>query len=754
MGDNLQWSSGVGVLWGRLRQKVGDDVGLNQVLLFLAEEYPEMLQQVCLAPGLDRVHEQAKQALAGGERGAGLSLDALAAPAGKWARERGKDRAYERDLVAAVLELAGLPVRPTAPAPDVAPRREPVFAPGPTPAEGKATPDQPTVESADEQPAALQTWRPRTAAPHLESLGRDLTAEAASGELPPILGRDRELELVVETLCRPSKPNPLLLGPAGVGKTAIVEALAQRVVTGQVPAPLKDVRVFALQTSDLVQGMGIVGQLEERMREVVAEAEQPGLIVFLDEVHTVVGAGAGGRSANDVANILKPALSRGKMLCIGATTDGEYTRHLSGDAAFERRFQVVRVQELEPGATRTAIEARAAVLGQRSGVAVEGEALDAIIALSGRYLRHRRFPDKAIDILDQSLARAVVLGLERCDADLVREVVARVVGLPVTPHERDQRLDRLAAEMVERAGIRAEDADRVVRRLRVTMANLDLRPGRPNLVVAVPGLPRAARLAQVLAEVLLGDGARVMEEDFASYTHPADVTRLIGAAPGYVGHDQEPRLHLQLRQQPWSVVLLRAVDCAHPAVQGVLGKALSEGVLRDARGEDTSWADSLCVVGLAAGAAEAAPVHTVGFLTPADGGGGAGPSAPELDPVLLGCLDLVCAPEGKRAAPPPQWVSSQLLEPLAARWRHETGCTLEWGDGFDRWVAGRVEEQGLEGAGLERWFEEQVVAAVVAAAAASPAGRGLRVAVGTGNEVAVTAVDDRVEPGPGPAPGS
>jgi ATP-dependent Clp protease ATP-binding subunit ClpA len=560
--------------------------------------------------------------------------------------------------------------------------------------------------------------------------------------------------MVVETLCRPSKPNPLLLGPAGVGKTAIVEALAQRVVSGQVPAPLRDVRLFALQTSDLVQGTGVVGELEKRMREVVTEAEQPGLILFLDEIHTVVGAGAGGRSANDVANILKPALSRGRMLCIGATTDGEYTRHLSGDAAFERRFQVVRVQELEPAATRAAIEARAAAFGQRSGVTVDGEALDAIIALSGRYLRHRRFPDKAIDVLDQSLARAVVLGLPRCDADLVREVVARVVGLPVTSAERDQRLDRLAREMVERVGLRAEDADRVARRLRVTMANLDLRPGRPNLVVAVPGLPRAARLAQVLAEVLLGDGARVVEEDFSSYTHPADVTRLIGAAPGYVGHDQEPRLHLQLRQQPWSVVLLRAVDHAHPAVQAVLGKALSEGVLRDARGEDTSWADSLCVVGLAAGVTEASPAHTVGFLTPAHGGTESGPATPELDPVLVGCLDLVCGPEGQRAAPPPEWVSSELLEPLAVRWHYETGCTLAWGEGFEQWVAARAEELKLEGSGLERWFEEQVVAALAAAASGCPGARALSVTVGSGGEVTVTTIDDQGEPGMEPAPAS
>lgn len=750
MGDKAQWSSGVGVLWDRLRQKVGEDVGLNQALLFLAEEYPEMLQQVCLAPGLDRVREQAKQALAGGERGAGLSLDTLATPAGRWARERGKDRAYERDLIAAVLELAGLSVRPTAPG--AAPARGPAFVPGMPSGEGKTTPDRMAAEPSEPEPAATPAWRPQTAAPQLESLGRDLTAEAASGGLPPILGRDRELELVVETLCRPSKPNPLLLGPAGVGKTAIVEALAQRVVSGQVPAPLKDVRLFALQTSDLVQGMGVVGELDKRMREVVTEAEQPGLIVFLDEIHTVVGAGAGGRSANDMANILKPALSRGKMLCIGATTDGEYTRHLSGDAAFERRFQVVRVQELEPAATRAAIEARAAAFGQRSGVAVDGEALDAIIALSGRYLRHRRFPDKAIDILDQSLARAVVLGLERCDADLVREVVARVVGLPVTAAERDRRLDRLASEMVERAGIRAEDADRVVRRLRVTMANLDLRPGRPNLVVAVPGLARAARLAQVLAEVLLGDGARVVEEDFSSYTHPGDVTRLIGAAPGYVGHDQEPRLHLQLRQQPWSVVLLRAVDCAHPAVQGVLGKALSEGVLRDARGEDTSWADCLSVVGLAAGAAEGLQPHTVGFLTPADGGAQVGPPASELDPALLGCLDLTCGPEGLRAAPPPRWVASQLLAPLAARWHHETGSMLAWGEGFEHWVAARAEEHHLEGAGLERWFEEQVVAAVAVAATTSPGARTLSVGVGAGGEVVVTANDEPTEPGPEPEP--
>lgn len=705
-------SAGAAVLWQKIRSagKQPGEVPLNLALNAIIASYLQLFGEVALVPDVQAFRREVADKAARGEEGKAISFEDLAALARRLADERGQSKVFERDLVAAAATFAGVPIRPTADLWQAAAGA----TPPPTIAKEANTPAASAAPAAAAGPGApTPGWKPYAAAPMLESLGRDLTAEAASGKLARVVGRDEETQLVIETLSRDTKRNPLLLGPAGVGKTAIIEGLAQRMVRGEVPRGLRNLRIFALQATDLVQGMGLVGALEERMKKLIIEAEQPGIVLFLDEIHAVVGAGAGGKSSNDVANILKPALARGAMACIGATTDGEYSRYLAGDAAFERRFQPLRVQELGRDATLEILRGLAHRAGEKDGIAVDEAALEGAVSLAARFMRNRYLPDKAIDIFQHALARARVSERAEIGVPEIHEVVRRMVSVPVDGQELTQRLDRLEEALQTRGGLEPGAAHQLVQRLRVTMRSMDLHPSRPNLVVAASGPGDASiAVARLVSESVFGPETPVIEQDMSILQHPSDVSRLVGTAPGYVGYDEPLQLHLELSQRPWSVVLFRGADQAHPAVQAVLAQALGKGYLLASSGKKVYLSDTICVLTVAG--REASRGRPIGFVASDRPPAPAGEERTALETELAGCVDVVCR-VSLAAGVEPEWVVEYLLGPMALHFRQEYNVKVTWEDEVPTWLASEGGRGGADPRHIETWFEAEVVPVVVAA---------------------------------------
>ncbi|MGW0733991.1 ATP-dependent Clp protease ATP-binding subunit [Streptomyces sp. NPDC002851] len=489
----------------------------------------------------------------------------------------------------------------------------------------------------------------------LDEFGRDLTEEARMGKLDPVVGRAEEIEQTVEILSRRAKNNPVLIGEPGVGKTAIVEGLAQRIVAGDVPQTLKDKRVVALDLSGLVAGAQYRGQFEERLKKVIEDvtAAEGEVIVFIDELHTVVGAGAAGEGAMDAGNILKPALARGELHVVGATTLDEYRRYIEKDAALERRFQPVTVPEPSVAETIQILEGLRDSYEAHHQIRYTDEALAAAAELSDRYISDRFLPDKAIDLLDQAGARVRLKSLGRSTEAVEREDELAKLGrekdeaVAAEDFERaaelKQRMDQLEGEVAgiaeRREGVvavTAEDiADVVARRTGIPVAQLtsserekllDLEEalhsrvvGQEEAVTAVSAAVRRSRagmgdpgrpvgsflflgptgvgkteLAKVLAELLFGDEHRLIRFDMSEFQEKHTVSRLVGAPPGYVGHEEAGQLTEQVRRRPYSVLLFDEVEKAHLDVFNTLLQVLDDGRLTDAQGRTVDFRN--CVV--------------------------------------------------------------------------------------------------------------------------------------------------------------
>ncbi|MGP3776036.1 ATP-dependent Clp protease ATP-binding subunit [Streptomyces sp. SDT5-1] len=484
----------------------------------------------------------------------------------------------------------------------------------------------------------------------LDEFGRDLTEEAKAGKLDPVVGRAEEIEQTVEILSRRSKNNPVLIGEPGVGKTAIVEGLAQRIVAGEVPDTLKDKRVVALDLSGMVAGAQYRGQFEERLKKVIEDVQNAGgdIILFIDELHTVVGAGATGEGSMDAGNMLKPALARGELHVVGATTIDEYRKHIEKDAALERRFQPVLIPEPTVEETVQILEGLRDAYEAHHQVRFADGALTAAAELSDRYISDRFLPDKAIDLMDQAGARVRLRSasrstevVEREDriAKLTREkdqavssedfekaselkkriaevegelagieerregvvevtaadiaeIVSRRTGIPVaqlTAGEKE-RLLRLEDEMHDRIVGQDEAVTAVsqaVRRNRAGMGDPN-RPVGSFLFLGPTGVGKT-ELAKTLAELLFGDENRMVRFDMSEFQEKHTVARLVGAPPGYVGYDEAGQLTEKVRRQPYSVVLFDEVEKAHPDVFNTLLQILDDGRLTDSQGRTVDF---------------------------------------------------------------------------------------------------------------------------------------------------------------------
>ena len=454
--------------------------------------------------------------------------------------------------------------------------------------------------------AVPQKARPRRT-PTLDRFGRDLTQLARGGKLDPVIGRREEMRSLARVLSQKRKNNAILVGEAGVGKTCIVEGLAQRLSGPHAPPNLRDRRLVEVSMAGLVAGTKYRGEFEERLQGLVKEASSDAnIILFIDEIHTLLGAG--GEGPSDAANILKPALARSEIRCIGATTIAEYRRYIEKDPALERRFQLVWVDEPTREEAVQILRGLRPKLEQHHGLEVTDAAIEAAVELSLRYLPDLRLPDKAIDLLDQACASARIASLStRSDlpatTSIGRPEIAAVVAercrLPVERVGQEEAQRLLAMEATLRQRVMGQDeAIRVVAEaIRAARAGLK-NPRKPVgtfLFVGATGTGKT-ELAKALAEFLFDDERRLISINLSEYTEKHTVARLIGAPPGYVGYEEEGQLTGPVRTYPYSVVLFDELEKAHPEVLDILLQVLDEGRLTDSKGRRASFTETVIIL--------------------------------------------------------------------------------------------------------------------------------------------------------------
>ena len=434
----------------------------------------------------------------------------------------------------------------------------------------------------------------------LDQYSRDLTEMAAAGRIDPVVGRGNEIRRAIQILSRRSKNNPVLVGEPGVGKTAVAEGLALCVSRGQAPAELRDKRIVSLDIPALLAGTKYRGDFEERVKSVLRDVKRAGdVILFIDELHTIIGAGSA-EGAIDAANILKPALGRGEVQIIGATTPEEYRRHIEKDAALERRFQPVKV--MEPGREQTMemLQSLRPALEKHHAVSLEAEALTAAYELSVRYINDRFLPDKAIDLLDEAAAAVHVEGGRRqVTAADVAQVVSLWTEIPLRSldESESQRLQGLEEQLKQRIIGQDEAVSAVARAIRRSRVGLKdpRRPVGSFLFLGPTGVGKT-ELCRALAATVYGDENAMIRLDMSEYMEKHSVSRLIGSPPGYVGYEDGGQLTEKVRRKPWSVVLFDEIEKAHEDVWSILLQIMDDGHLTDATGRRVDFSNTVIVM--------------------------------------------------------------------------------------------------------------------------------------------------------------
>jgi len=510
-----------------------------------------------------------------------------------------------------------------------------------------------------QQPASVKKNRSsrRSGKPSLvDQLATDLTALARRSELDPVIGRQAEIERVIQILARRKKNNPALIGEPGVGKTAIVEGIAQLVVAGNIPEPLMGKRVLQLDVGSLVAGTMYRGQFEERLKKVIEELKRGNSILFIDELHMLVGAGSAGSSV-DAANILKPALARGELQCIGATTIEEYRKHIESDAALERRFQPVMVDEPTIDETIQILKGLRRAYETHHKLSISDEAIEAAARLSARYIPDRFLPDKAIDLIDESASRVRMYKAGRASssqnlmvkldgvsvpgqaslaeaqvseggrlreqkstlqgdlvglpgvisagarlevgADDIRELVSMWTGIPLSQFHGDEteRLLHLEEALHHRIVGQNEAVTAIARAVRRARAGLT-DPHRPigSFIFLGPTGVGKTELAKALAEFLFGSEEMLLQLDMSEFMERHTVARLVGAPPGYVGYEDAGQLTEGVRRHPFSIVVFDEIEKAHPEAFSMLLQIMEEGILSDARGHRVNFRNTIIIM--------------------------------------------------------------------------------------------------------------------------------------------------------------
>ena len=518
--------------------------------------------------------------------------------------------------------------------------------------------------------------------PTLDQYSRDLTAMAADGKLDPVVGRDKEIARLIQILSRRTKNNPCLVGEPGVGKTAIVEGLAQRIISGMVPDSVKNKRVVVLDLSGMVAGSKYRGEFEERIRNVINEVRSnQGILLFIDELHTIIGAG-GAEGALDASNILKPSLSRGEIQLIGATTLEEYRKYIEKDAALERRFQPVTVEEPSEEETLEILKGLRPYYEQHHGVAIEDSALEAAVKMSVRYINDRFLPDKAIDIIDEAASKVRLGGyhvtpemdvlelklreiqndkekaVKAADLSMAKELQARqreieaeIAGYKEKEERRNKRkkisvtessvadiisdwtkipvqrltegetrrLARLEKELHKRV-IGQDEAVKSVAQA-VKRGRVGLKdPNRPigSFLFLGPTGVGKTELSKALAEAVFGSEQAMIRVDMSEYMEKHSVSKLIGSPPGYVGYDEGGQLSEKVRRNPYSVLLFDEIEKAHPDVFNILLQVLDDGHITDAHGRKVDFKQTIIIMTSNAGAQSIIEPKKLGFMSNQD----------------------------------------------------------------------------------------------------------------------------------------
>lgn len=437
----------------------------------------------------------------------------------------------------------------------------------------------------------------------LDQYSRDLTLIAGGGGADPVVGREREISRVIQILSRRTKNNPVLVGEPGVGKTAVAEGLARRVARGEVPDTLKNRRIVTLDLSSMLAGTKYRGDFEDRVKCIIKEVQRAGdVIVFIDELHTIVGAGSA-EGAIDAANILKPALGRGEIQVIGATTPEEYRKHIEKDAALERRFQPVDVPEPDEACCVRMLRALRGSLETHHGLQITDEAISAAVRLSVRYICDRFLPDKAIDLLDEAASHVRLesgpQARQTVEASDVADVVSAWTGVPASAisEPESERLLRLE-EALHRRVIGQDEAvsavARAIRRGRVGLSD----PRRPmgSFIFLGPTGVGKTELCRALAEAVYGDRDALIRLDMSEYMEKHAVSKLIGSPPGYVGYGEGGQLTERVRRRPWSVVLFDEIEKAHEDVYNLLLQIMEDGRLTDSAGRRADFRSTIVVM--------------------------------------------------------------------------------------------------------------------------------------------------------------
>ncbi len=529
-------------------------------------------------------------------------------------------------------------------------------------------------------PAPPQVKRKgKSKTPTLDAFSRDLTQDASEGRLDPVIGRNREIERVIQVLSRRTKNNPVLIGDPGVGKTAIVEGLAQRIIENRVPEILAGKRVVTLDLSSMIAGTKYRGEFEDRLTKIIAEIKGAGdIIIFIDELHTIVGAGAA-EGAIDAANILKPSLARGEFQCVGATTLDEYRKHIEKDAALERRFQPILVDEPSQEESIEILKGLRDRYEAHHGVKISDEAIEAAVRLSARYISDRFLPDKAIDLIDEASSKVRLTNYivpdelkakearleelikekeeainaqeyekaafmrdeeQRLKAEIENErkewvnqrnltvgsvgeeeiasIVSNWTGVPVSKlaEEESQRLVNLEEVLHRRVIGQDEAVQAISRAVRRSRAGLK-NPKRPigSFVFLGPTGVGKTELARALAEAMFGTEEAVIRLDMSEYMEKHAVSRMIGSPPGYVGYDEGGQLTEKVRRKPYSVILLDEIEKAHPDVFNILLQVLEDGRLTDAKGRTVDFRNTVLIMTSNVGVQTIKRESTLGFRT-------------------------------------------------------------------------------------------------------------------------------------------
>ena len=510
--------------------------------------------------------------------------------------------------------------------------------------------------------------------PTLDSVARDVTDDARQGRIDPMIGRDKEIERVIHILSRRTKNNPVLVGEPGVGKSAIIEGLAQRIVDGNIPISMQGFRLMSLNIANVVAGTKFRGEFEDRMTAIVDEVSQDAnTIVFVDELHTIVGAGGGTDSVTDASNIMKPALARGEFKLIGATTFNEYQKYIEKDAALERRFAKVTVEEPTADETVAILQGLKATFEGFHQVSFDDDAVKAAVQLSVRYMPSRRLPDKAIDLLDEAAAavkiatknnlleqRALDKQLVSLEAQLqeavinkafkaakalraslekqvkqrekvvskkhisrvaetdVFAVVSNLTGVPVTQMSKSemQRLVNLEKELHKRVIGQSEAVSAVANAIRRSRSGIsdDRRPMGSFMFLGPTGVGKT-ELAKALAQTVFGDESSMIRIDMSEYMEKFNTSRLVGAPPGYVGYEEGGQLTEQVRNKPYAVVLFDEAEKAHPDVFNLLLQILDDGFITDGKGRKVDFRNTIIIMTSNLGATALRDEKTVGFGT-------------------------------------------------------------------------------------------------------------------------------------------